>query len=207
MPRLLLADDSRTTEQLLRLALEPEGFQVIARPDGPSAWAAVLAQDVDLVLADVALPGIDGYELCRRIQAEPATVRFPVVLLGSAGAPVDAARALMSGCREWLVKPLDADVLVGVVNRLTQPAPETDADSKQSSADRPIPLTLDQCRTRLSWLPDLEHRPSAAPAAAPAVATATDEQALVEAVVGRLNSVLPELVRQAVKDTLNVPLP
>ncbi len=200
MASLLLADDSRTTEQVVRLSLEPEGHEVTVRPDGESAWELLQNQGADLALIDVELPGIDGYSLCRRIRQEGRNPQLPVILLGGAGAPLDAAEALACGCREWLVKPLDAEVLASVVGELL----ERSTTGSAGTAAEPLELAAEQCAARLTWM---DHRMLTPvippPESRPPVLSEEHLQALSESLSRRLAEALPELVSRTVRDLVS----
>lgn len=197
MPSLLLADDSRTTEQLVRLSLEPEGYAITVRPDGESAWDFLQNGNPDLALIDVGLPGVDGYSLCRRIRTEGSNPRLPVILLGGAGAPVDTVQALACGCRDWLVKPLDAEVLAAVVGELlARPAGD---NTTPDPAAEPLRIATDQCAARLSRL---AHRTLSPATRFPALDDAT-ARALSESLVRRLTDALPEMVSRTVRELVS----
>lgn len=206
MPRVLLADDNRTSEQVVRLALEPENIEVHARTDWESAWTFLAEEGADVVLIDVGLPQIDGYEFCRRIRSGPTTAHLPVVLLGTVTSPVDAAQALICGCREWMTKPLDAGVLAGVVQRVlgesVKPVPGPDFE--------PIRLTRDECLAPPVWLPlnmkPAVPQPPPVRSAEPALDhTALDAKALAELLTANLKEALPELVRRALQSSAAPP--
>ncbi len=81
MPRVLIVEDSPTQAQELRLILESDGITVDTVSDGQTGLDRLMATPFDLVLTDILLPGIDGYELCRRVKIDPRTRSTPVVLL------------------------------------------------------------------------------------------------------------------------------
>lgn len=197
MPSLLLADDSRTTEQVVRLSLEPEGYEITVRPDGESAWDFLQRESPDLALIDVGLPGIDGYSLCRRIRTEGSDPRLPVILLGGASVPVDTAQALACGCRDWLVKPLDAEVLVSVVGELL--AKSAGDESAPAQTAEPLVLAANQCVARLTRL---GHK-SLSPAARLRAMDEATVRALSESLARRLAEALPEMVSRMVRELVS----
>jgi DNA-binding response OmpR family regulator len=197
MPSLLLADDSRTTEQLVRLSLEPEGYEITVRPDGESAWDFLQSGSPDLALIDVGLPGIDGYSLCRRIRTEGSDPQLPVILLGGAGVPVDSAQALACGCRDWLVKPLDAEVLASVVGELLTRS--AGSETAPAPAVEPLVLAANQCSARLTRVGHKALSPVAH-------FRALDEEtvrALSESLTRRLTEALPEMVSRTVRELVS----
>ena len=113
MSRILVAEDSRTQAEALRLLLEAEGFAVAIAPDAEQALARFAAADFDLILTDIVMPGMDGYELCRRIKAHPARGKVPVVLLTTLNDPLDIIRGIECGADNYVTKPYEDDVLIG----------------------------------------------------------------------------------------------
>src|SRR5579872_5361321 len=94
--RILIVEDSPTQARELRLVLEDEGFCVEHAADGEQGLAAIDRAEFDLVLSDVVMPGISGYELCRRIKSGPHG-RVPVVLLTMLSEPQDVIKGLECG--------------------------------------------------------------------------------------------------------------
>jgi signal transduction histidine kinase/DNA-binding response OmpR family regulator len=109
---ILIVEDSPTQAQELRLILESGGFGVETVPSGQSGLKRLAAAPFDLVLADIVLPGIDGYELCRRVKIDPRTRDIPVVLLTVLRDPLDILRGLECGADNFLTKPYDPSFLL-----------------------------------------------------------------------------------------------
>ncbi len=112
MPRILVVEDSRTQAEELRLILEPEGFVVEIARDGQEALDRLGAAPFDLVLSDVLMPGLTGYDLCRQIKAASRTKGVPVVLLTHLNDPLDVLRGLECGADNFLTKPYDPRYLL-----------------------------------------------------------------------------------------------
>lgn len=112
MPRLLLVDDNAINRDLLAAALERNGFDVIQARDGLSAVDKTRAEKPDLVLMDMNMPGVDGFEATRRLKADAAMMKIPVVGLSANALPGDKQRAMDVGCAAYLTKPVEIDVLV-----------------------------------------------------------------------------------------------
>ena len=110
-PRVLVVEDSPTQAQELRLLLEQEGFEVACAPDGEQGLAASTAEPFDVVLSDVIMPGMSGYELCRRIKAGPRGGETPVILLTMLSEPQDVLRGLECGADNFITKPYDPESL------------------------------------------------------------------------------------------------
>ena len=118
MTSLILADDSPTIQKVVELSFANEEVEIHYFGEGRSALEFVRQKPVDLLLADVSLPLLNGYELCRRIKQNPETTHLPVILLGSALEPYDAKRGEEAGCDAGLTKPLTPTQLVELVNSL-----------------------------------------------------------------------------------------
>lgn len=117
--RVLLAEDSVTTRALERGILEGAGYAVLTAADGALAWALLAREDVDIVLADVDMPELDGLELCRRIRASSRLSHLPVVLVTSLGSAEDRARGVAVGADAYISKAsFDQAGLLDVVARL-----------------------------------------------------------------------------------------
>ena len=120
MNKILVVEDSPTQAQSLALLLEAEGFAVELARDGQAGLAACAEMNVDVVLSDVVMPGIDGYELCRLIKTDRKTAHIPVILLTSLADPMDIVRGLECGADNFIRKPYDAAYLVNRVRRLIE---------------------------------------------------------------------------------------
>ncbi len=115
MTRILVVEDSRTQAEQLRVILEDAGFEVAVAGDGLQGLRRASAAPVDLVLSDVMMPELSGYELCRRLKADPKTAEVPVILLTTLSEPMAIVEALACGAENFIMKPYDADYLVGRV--------------------------------------------------------------------------------------------
>ncbi|HNU08193.1 MAG TPA: response regulator, partial [Pyrinomonadaceae bacterium] len=106
--KLLLADDSVTIQKVVNLTFVDEGIEVIAVGDGDSAMERFVEARPDLVLADVNMPGLSGYEICERIKSDPDSNGIPVILLVGSFEPFDEAEAKRVGADEHLTKPFQS---------------------------------------------------------------------------------------------------
>lgn len=113
--RVLVIDDSLAARAHLRLLLERQGVEVLELDNAESGIAAAELESFAFVLLDVLMPGIDGFEACRRIKARAGSP--PVVMLTSKSSPFDRVRGKMAGCDTYLTKPVDAEQLREVVAR------------------------------------------------------------------------------------------
>jgi CheY-like chemotaxis protein len=109
--RILLVEDSQDARDMLRMYLAQLGHQVYEAADGPSAVEAALRVLPDVALIDIGLPGVDGYEVARRIRATPDGRHLYLVAVTGYGQPKDRDQALAAGFDDYLVKPFDRDRL------------------------------------------------------------------------------------------------
>ncbi len=115
---VLVVEDSPTQARLLRLILEEEGFGVEVAPDAQTALARLAVAPCDVVVSDVLMPGLSGFDLCRMIKADPALCEIPVVLVTTLREPQEIVQALEVGADSFIRKPYEPDVLVGRLRSL-----------------------------------------------------------------------------------------
>jgi CheY-like chemotaxis protein len=119
VPRtLLLADDSVTIQRVIELTFADEDIRVVAVSDGDQAIAVLDKNPPDIVLADVGMPGRDGYQVAEHIKHTPSLAHIPVLLLTGAFEPIDQARAAHVGCDGVLAKPFEPQLVIGRVKEL-----------------------------------------------------------------------------------------
>jgi adenylate cyclase len=120
IPVIVLAvDDQPANLRLLDAHLSPRGYRVLTASSGADALALLQTEDVDLALLDIVMPGMDGYELCRRIRSTPATEFLPVVMITASGSEQRLA-ALEAGADDFVVKPFDKGELLARVASLAR---------------------------------------------------------------------------------------
>ena len=135
--KLLLADDSITIQKVVNLTFADEGIEVISVGDGDSAMRKFDEFMPDLVMADVNMPGLSGYEVCRIIKRTEETQNIPVILLVGSFEPFDEAEAKDAGADDFLTKPFQS--IRQLVNKVTdllnqrESAPETAADEAENA--------------------------------------------------------------------------
>jgi CheY-like chemotaxis protein len=115
---LLLADDSVTIQRVIELTFADEDVTVVAVSDGDQAIERLEAAPPDIVLADIGMPGKNGYEVAMYMRRSPKLAHIPVVLLTGAFEPVDQARATDAGCDGVLAKPFEPQLVIGRVKEL-----------------------------------------------------------------------------------------
>jgi twitching motility two-component system response regulator PilG len=112
-------DDSRTIQQFVKLALEPAGYEVLSLTDPTEALGQLLERQPLMILMDIEMPKIDGYELCRMVRQVEALRRVPVVMLTGREGLIDRVRAKMIGCTAYLTKPFNPVEMLELVQKLT----------------------------------------------------------------------------------------
>lgn len=114
-PMVLVVDDQPLNLYLLSFLLTAHGYQVVTAADAHEATAAIVQQLPCLILMDMQMPGIDGFELTARLKADPATQAVPIVAVTSFAMSGDRERALAAGCDGYIAKPIDTRTLPGEV--------------------------------------------------------------------------------------------
>jgi CheY-like chemotaxis protein len=104
-PLVLVADDDPDILLLITLTLERDGYDVVAAKDGLSALEAAVERLPHLVLLDLMMPGLDGYQVTHRLRAEPATQHIPIVIVTAAAEESQASWALEAGADAYMKKP------------------------------------------------------------------------------------------------------
>jgi len=116
--RILLVEDNPQNRYLVTFLLEKNGYEVVSAEDGEEAIAAVEAERPDLILMDVQLPKLDGYEATRRIKADARFKDIPLVALTAHSMKGDRGKALAAGCDDYITKPVDAEGLLARIREL-----------------------------------------------------------------------------------------
>jgi CheY-like chemotaxis protein len=105
VPKLLIVDDNAAAAESLAMVLGAMGFETALEADGLAGLAAARSGLPDLILLDLGLPGIDGWETARRLRADPATAHIPLLAMTAHVSPGDRERALAAGCDDHHPKP------------------------------------------------------------------------------------------------------
>jgi len=116
MPRILVVEDNEMNRDLLVRRLQRKGFEVISAADGAEGIARASSDDPDVVLMDMSLPVMDGWEATRILKADERTRSIPVIALTAHAMADDRDRALEAGCDEYDTKPIDFNRLVSKIN-------------------------------------------------------------------------------------------
>ena len=118
--RILVVDDIEANVRLLEAKLSAEYYEVLVAYDGPTALAIAAKEKPDIVLLDVMMPGMDGFQVCRRLKDDPETRHVPVVLVTALDGRADRIAGLEAGADEFLTKPIDDVMLFARVRSLTR---------------------------------------------------------------------------------------
>jgi DNA-binding NarL/FixJ family response regulator len=116
--KLLIIDDELSVRQSLKNYLEEYNFEVILAQNVSEAFALLNSNSPDLIIADIILPGINGYELLKRIRKDIRFKLIPVILLSAKGMTADRIKAYNMGCNSYLVKPIDPEELLSIINNI-----------------------------------------------------------------------------------------
>ena len=111
MTKILIAEDERDIRDLIAFTLRFAGYEVLTVNNGEEAVAMTQKELPDLVLTDVRMPKMTGYEACKLIKADPTTAHIPVVFLSAKGQEAEVQTGLASGADEYLLKPFAPDQL------------------------------------------------------------------------------------------------
>jgi two-component system cell cycle response regulator DivK len=118
MPRLLYVEDNEMNRDMLSRRLQRRGFEVLIAADGEQGVSLAAAERPDLILMDMSLPVLDGWEATRRIKAAPDTQRIPIIGLTAHAMATDRDRCLEAGCDDYDTKPVELGRLLEKIERL-----------------------------------------------------------------------------------------
>jgi CheY-like chemotaxis protein len=120
MPKILLVEDNEMNRDMLGRRLQRHGFEVCMAEDGPKGIDLAHSEHPDLVLMDIALGAMDGWEATRRLKADPATNAIPIIALTAHALATDRAKSVQVGCADFDTKPVDMARLLGKINACLQ---------------------------------------------------------------------------------------
>ena len=118
VPRILIVEDDELNRDSLRRLLRRRGFEIVLAVDGNEGVAAAGAEAPDLILMDMSLPGIDGWEATRRLKDAPETRAIPIIALTAHAMASDRDKALAAGCDDYDTKPIDLERLLPKIQAL-----------------------------------------------------------------------------------------
>lgn len=133
MPNILLVEDDAMNRDMMARHLKWEGYQVITAANGVQAVALAQSEAIDLILMDMRLPIMNGWEATHRLKAAPATCAIPIIALTAYALSEDRAKCLNVGCDEYESKPIDFPRLLTKMHRLLETTPNA---SRQADPTR-----------------------------------------------------------------------
>lgn len=134
---ILIVEDSPIQAELLRRFITSHGFKCAIATDGEAGLLSVKANRPDLIISDIQMPVLDGYQMCELLKGDPTLYSIPVILLTALSDPVDVIRGLNAGADAYLTKPYDNDRLLVQVNRLIGASP------KENGVKEELPLDVE----------------------------------------------------------------
>jgi len=148
--KILIADDSPTIVEMLKFFLEKEGYEIIVAKDGIEAIERAYMELPDLMLLDVLMPKMNGYQVCRLLKGDENTAYIPVIMLTSQDQPKDKFWGLQTGADEYIIKDFESDELFNSIIRVLE---KTKEQRKKKPEELP-PTTIDNILYRLNGLLD-----------------------------------------------------
>jgi len=118
MPKILVVDDEEHIVMILKDSLEFSGFQVVTAYNGLEALEKVAEEKPDLVVLDIGMPKLDGWEVCRRLKSDEKTKHIPVIILTAYAQTSDQRKGAQLGADRFVTKPCDLTCLVEEINSL-----------------------------------------------------------------------------------------
>jgi CheY-like chemotaxis protein len=118
MSKILLVEDNEMNRDMLSRRLERKGFEVVIAVDGQAGIDMAVSASPDIILMDLSLPVIDGWEATRRIKADSATQSIPIIALTAHAMAGDEQKALQAGCDDYDTKPIDLKRLLDKIENL-----------------------------------------------------------------------------------------
>lgn len=116
MPKkILVADDEEDVKIIVQLFLESKGYEIVTAYDGLDAIDKAKSERPDLILLDIMMPVLDGFEVCRRLKSEPSTAPVPVIMISASSQSESKKRGLEAGAVDYIVKPFEPDHLAKVL--------------------------------------------------------------------------------------------
>jgi len=127
MSKILLVEDNEFNRDMLSRRLQRRGFEVVLAEDGETGIAAALSEKPDLILMDMDLPVLDGWEATRRLKADASLKSIPIIALTAHAMQSDCDRAYQAGCDDFATKPIEFAELISKIDRVLGPRGEASA--------------------------------------------------------------------------------
>ena len=116
--KILVIEDDPSALRLIKYTLQQEGYEVLTVPDGLKGLRKARSEPPDLIIIDIMLPGIDGFEVCHRLRVEPQTARLPILMVSAKSREIDKATGLAVGANDYISKPADPSEIIRRVEGL-----------------------------------------------------------------------------------------
>ena len=120
MPKILLVEDNEMNRDMLSRRLQRKGYEVVIAVDGGEGVEMAHSQSPDLILMDMSLPVLDGWEATRRLKAAPDTSKIPVIALTAHAMATDREKAMEAGCDDYDTKPIELPRLLGKIQDMLE---------------------------------------------------------------------------------------
>lgn len=133
--KILAVDDEKHIVRLVQINLTKEGYEVVTASNGREALEQVAAEQPDLIVMDVMMPEMDGFEALKRLKEDTATASIPVIMLTARAQDADVFRGWQSGADLYLTKPFNPQELITFVKRIFQDQADSDAPYDLNEAD------------------------------------------------------------------------
>ncbi len=146
--RVLIVDDVPANVRLLQAKLEADYYEVLSAPDGQTAIQLAIDSQPDIILLDVMMPGIDGYEVCRQLKSDPDTSHIPIILITALDGREDRLSGLESGADDFLTKPFDDVILMARLRALVRLKQMVDDIRQREASSRRVGLGDDELYQR-----------------------------------------------------------
>lgn len=130
---VLVVDDQTNVRNILEFNLKRRGFEILAAPDGLAALSLATNHVPQLILLDIMMPGIDGYQVLEKLRSTPKTAQIPVLIVSAKGTEDDILRALKLGARDYIVKPFNLELLMQKVFKLIESTAGAAAEAPKGS--------------------------------------------------------------------------
>jgi len=118
--KILVIEDDPSTLRLIKYTLQQEGYEVLTVPNGLEGLRKARSEQPDLVILDVMLPGIDGFEVCHRLRAESQTAKLPILMISGKTRGIDKATGLRMGADDYVTKPWHRPELVAKITAMLE---------------------------------------------------------------------------------------
>lgn len=131
--KILIIEDDPATSRLVEYSLRHEGYQVLSASNGLDGIRKALTEAPDLIILDVMLPGLDGFEICHRLRSEPDTAKLPIMMFSAKAQDMDRNTGLLVGADDYLTKPAaPADIVSHIEALLAKKKQATTGQEKTS---------------------------------------------------------------------------